>query len=55
MQPWSVMARNGRHLPQALAVKQFMVFTLDEGFLLSTMVTMLIRKLLVEYRMRRGA
>ena len=52
MQPWSVMERSGSHLPQALAVKQFMTCTLDGwwGFLWFFPATVLIDKLLIEYR-----
>jgi hypothetical protein len=46
------MERSGSHLPQALAVKQFMACTLDgwRGFLWFFPATMMIRMMLIEYR-----
>jgi hypothetical protein len=46
------MERSGSHLPQALAVKQFMACTIDGwwGFLWFLPTTMLIGKMLTKYR-----
>jgi len=48
------MERSGSHLPLAFAVKQYMPCTLDGwwGFLWFFPATMLIRKMLIEYRVR---